>query len=593
MRALCLIILIVSSALQLNAQDSLAHQAKVSSAASQKTKSLDSLSDKKSSRADSIEKAIKSSKLLSSRTTKSIDSLNKKNSELNNGLRKIVVTPKSILQLIGSSRNHKKDSLAKTKGASTDSLHHPTYQETDSLKNSGDSVHHYQHQSLDSLHRNFNHRTDSIQRSYASPMNLLHVTIVNKQHERDSLSKKNQSTHSIDHEIDSLQRAQAGQLKELNSKIDRVKKETLSKASQLHLPPEAQKELNGFAKNINAFKVPNNFFQLPNMRLAGLSVPSLSLSGINTSLKLPSNLSIPQASIPSLQKLDLKSMKIPSLAQMEGSLGSDLKKLQSLSALNEKAIEKEAMNIAAQNKEMKSFVKEESRVKDMQKEMAQLKKIKNDSAAIQQLKPAINHFAGKEKELTSAMDKVSKLKQKYTNVTSLAELPKLAPNPLKSKPWIERLVPGINYFVQTKRYTLIDFNPYLSWRFNPKFVASIGWNERVGVSNWNFHTNQSDRVFGVRASASYLWTHGFNFKIAPELMSAYVPTTGSLDIKHKATVFGFYAGIRKDFPIYKSFKGYSEVMYNFTQKTFQNIYGDPVSFRFGVEMWMKKKLKKK
>jgi hypothetical protein len=76
-------------------------------------------------------------------------------------------------------------------------------------------------------------------------------------------------------------------------------------------------------------------------------------------------------------------------------------------------------------------------------------------------------------------------------------------------------------------------------------------------------------------------------------MSAYIPTNGAPDVKHKALVFGVYAGIRKDFPIYKWLNGYSEVMYNFTQKTFQNIYGDPVSFRFGLEMRLKKKVKKK
>jgi hypothetical protein len=201
----------------------------------------------------------------------------------------------------------------------------------------------------------------------------------------------------------------------------------------------------------------------------------------------------------------------------------------------------------------------------------------------------VNHFAGKEQELKTAMDKVSKLKQKYSNVKSLADLPKRRPNPLKDKPWIERIIPGLNYFIQNKHYTLVDFNPYIGWRFNPRLTASIGWNERIGISNYTFETKKYDRTFGVRTSVSYLWTHGINFKASPEVMNAYVPTNGSLDVKHQALVGGIYAGVRKDFPIYKSLKGYSEVMYNFTQKTFRNIYGDPVSFRFGLEMQLKKK----
>jgi len=97
----------------------------------------------------------------------------------------------------------------------------------------------------------------------------------------------------------------------------------------------------------------------------------------------------------------------------------------------------------------------------------------------------------------------------------------------------------------------------------------------------------------VRTSASYAWTHGITFKLTPEVMNAYIPTNGSIDEKHQALVWGLYAGIRKDFPIYKTLKGYSEVLYNFTQQPGRNVYGDPVSFRFGMEIQLKKKPKKK
>jgi hypothetical protein len=264
-----------------------------------------------------------------------------------------------------------------------------------------------------------------------------------------------------------------------------------------------------------------------------------------------------------------------------------------LKSVDSKAVEKEALNAASQNGEVKSILKEETQVKDMQKQLSQLKNAKNaDSLAMKQLQPAVNHFAGKEKELTAAMDKVSKLKQKYSSVKSLADLPKRAPNPLRDKPWIERIVPGVNYFIMNRHYTLVDLNPYLGWRFNPRLTATLGWNERIGITHGHLLTHQYDRVFGVRTTASYLWTHGINFKIAPEYMSAWIPTN-TPDVKSNAWVFGFYAGVRKDFPIYKSLKGYSEVIYNFTQKPYQNIYGDPVSFRFGMELRLKKKSKSK
>lgn len=487
------------------------------------------------------------------------------------------------VQTVDSTIRAKENRLTKLISAPNDSLK--------KINHSLDSTLSYKNKSLDSLQKKFHHRTDSLQQAFAAPMNHLQSSLNKLKHKKDSLTKLNLPTTSITNKIDSVERAQASKLNELNTKIGQLKKETLGKASALNLPPEAQKELTSFSNKINGFKVPNNFFQMPGMKVPGLSLGLP--SGLNTSLKLPSNLSIPSTSIPSLQKLDLKTIKLPSLEQMEGSLGNEIKKLQSLKSVDSKTVEKEAMNIAGQNSEVKSILKDETQVKDMQKQLSQIKNAKNiDSMALKQLQPAVNHFAGKEKELTAAMDKVSKLKQKYSSVKSLADLPKRAPNPLRDKPWIERLVPGLNYFIMNKHYTLVDMNPYVGWRFNPRLIAALGWNERMGIAHGQVRTHQYDRVFGVRATASYLWTHGINFKIAPEFMSAWIPTN-TPDVKHEAWVFGLYAGVRKDFPIYKSLKGYSEVMYNFTQKPYQNIYGDPVSFRFGLEMRLKKKPEKK
>ncbi len=473
-----------------------------------------------------------------------------------------------------------------------DSLSQNFQHKTDSLNglgNSVDSLYRYKYQSLDSLQKNFHHRTDSLQQAFAVPMKRLDARLAKLKHKKDSLNHLHLPTQSLTDEIDSLQQTQTAKLKELNGRIEKVKKETLAKASALQLPPQAQNEINALTKNIHGFSVPNNF-HLPN---ANLKLPNVGIPGLpsSNSLDLTSKLLIPSANIPSLQKLNISSVQMPSLSQMKGSLSKEIS--QAKSAANLQSLEKEVVKDLSQNAEVKSLLKEEAQLKDMRGQLSKMKDAKGAEAmAQQQLKPAVNHFAGKEQELKSAMDQVSKLKQKYSSVKSMAELPKRRPNPLKDKPWIERVVPGLNYFVQNRQYALVDFNPYVGWRFNPRLTAAIGWNERIGISHYSFHTRKFDRLFGVRTSVSYSWTHGITFKASPEVMSAFVPTNGSPDVKHQALVWGVYAGVRKDFPIYKSVKGYSEVLYNFTQKPFRNIYGDPVSFRFGFEVQLKKKVKK-
>jgi len=501
----------------------------------------------------------------------SIDSIQKRLNHRADSLQKIYGTPTNGIQSGINTINHQEDAA----------LHTATHKIDSTLK--------YQNHKLDSVHKRFVHQTDSLQRAFGGPMNEIHKKINHLNHKKDSLSRLHLPTNSVTHKIDSLEKANAAKLKELNGRIDKVKKETLSAVSTLHLPPEAQNEINALTKNIHGFTVPKNFFQLPGMNLITKGVPGL--SGMPFTIKFPSNLGIPTAQIPSLQRLNLNMTQLPSLSKLEGSLGSELKQIQSAASMQ--SLEKTAMKDLSQNADVKSLLKEETQVKDLEGQLAKAKDAKGAEAlAEKQLAPAINHFAGKEKELQSAMGSISKYKQKYSNVKSLAELPKRAPNPLKDKPWIERVVPGLNYFILSKHSTFVDFNPYLGWRFNPKFTASIGWSERVGISHGNVSTNPYDRVYGIRGNASYSWAHGFIFRVSPEVMKAYVPTGNTLDTKEQATVFGLFGGVRKDFKIYKGVIGYSEGMYNFTQKPGQNLYGDRLSFRLGIEVKIKKKVKK-
>jgi hypothetical protein len=462
-----------------------------------------------------------------------------------------------------------------------------------------DSIYQYSYQSLDSLQKKFHHHTDSLQKAFAAPLNKLQSSINKLNHKKDSLShlplptkSVTDSINKLQGEISSLEQKQTAKLKELNGKIDKVKKEALNKISELHLPPEAQKEIDALTKNIHSFTVPNNFFKLPGMDFLpkGINIPGLSKS---FSLSLPSNLNVPTAKIPSLQKFTLGSVpKLPSLAQMEGSLGKEIQQLQSAASM--KSIEQTVTKELSQNAEVKSLLKEEAQVKDVTSQLSKMKDAKGaEELAKQQLQPAVNHFAGKEKELQSAMTEISKYKQKYSEVKSLAELPKRVPNPLKGKPWIERVVPGLNYFILTRHTTFVDFNPYVGWRFNPMLTVSIGWSERIGIVHGQASTSTQERVHGVRAAASYKLGKGFLVRLAPEVMSAYVPTAGTPDVREQALVFGLFGGIRKDFKIYKSVIGYTEGMYNFTQKPGQNIYGDRLSLRLGFEVTLKKKAKKK
>jgi uncharacterized phage infection (PIP) family protein YhgE len=69
---------------------------------------------------------------------------------------------------------------------------------------------------------------------------------------------------------------------------------------------------------------------------------------------------------------------------------------------------------------------------------------------------AVNHFAGKEKQLKEAMETIAKCKSKFSSVTNISEITKRPPNEVKGKPFIERIIPGIAFQIQKERRKFVS-----------------------------------------------------------------------------------------------------------------------------------------
>jgi hypothetical protein len=208
-------------------------------------------------------------------------------------------------------------------------------------------------------------------------------------------------------------------------------------------------------------------------------------------------------------------------------------------------------------------------------------------------KQAVNHFAGKEKELQSAMSQINKYKKKYASLSSIKDIPKRARNTMHGKPLIERLVPGISLQVLKKGTALIDFNPQAGYRFNGRLTVGTGWNERIGFLRYA-HVTLKDRIYGPRTFAEFKFKKGFAVRGDIEAMNTIVPPliTGinSADPSSRHWVWGVFGGMKKEYTISKGIRGNLQIMYNFHDRFFKiSPYADRLNVRMGFEFPMKKK----
>jgi hypothetical protein len=213
-------------------------------------------------------------------------------------------------------------------------------------------------------------------------------------------------------------------------------------------------------------------------------------------------------------------------------------------------------------------------------------------------KEAVNHFAGKEQQLQAAMNKVSQLKMKYPNLKSLQDTLKKRPNAMHGKPLIERILPGFTFQVlKTDNRTSVDFNPWIGYRFNGRLTAGAGWNSRMRLDFRHAHFGSRHGVYGPRVFGQFKLSKGFSARAELECMNTYVPPSLqpllAMDRRRREWVWGVFAGIKKDYTLYKNIKGNVQMLYNvytlFGHHPTVNIYGDALAVRLGFEFPMKKK----
>ncbi|MBX2898877.1 MAG: hypothetical protein KF775_04480 [Cyclobacteriaceae bacterium] len=430
----------------------------------------------------------------------------------------------------------------------------------------------------DSVALAFHSKADSIRQRYHQEMEKINTSRASLQHQIDSFNSLQVPTAKLTKQLDSLNRLQTQRLNEVNSKINNLKVKTTNSLNEINLPPELQGPFNNLKESIKGFSLPGS--------TTDLSVGSIDIPNF-TNTQLPS-LTDQIKLDPGLKNFSGELGKLNSVGSNLDTYTDDIKQL-TQGNLNEiKSVDKLIENKVAGLEGMEQ----------LQESKALMEKVKPDSAALvnlakeQILQAAQNHFAGKEAVLQQAMDKMSKLKTKYSEVRSMSELPKRLPNPLKDKPFIERLVPGITFQIQKSQYFLLDVNPMLLYKIRPRLSAGAGWNERLPFDGWKIQGG-NERIYGPRAAFQFLWTRGIIFTFQPEIMNTTIPPLLAkrmgIDPSYRKWITSVFGGIKKEFTVYKSIKGNSELLYNFRDKDSMSPYGDRVSIRFGFEFPMKKK----
>ena len=452
-----------------------------------------------------------------------------------------------------------------------------------------DSLYQKQLHQLDSIEQHTNQEFGKLKLEYDSIEQKLGGSISLLQYRKDSLANLNLPTDTYTAKIDSLNRIKEAELAAVKSKAEQLKDRSIGKIEKLKLPPEISKETQLFNQGLSKLDVslPSTDFNFPTIPSLG-NVRNLSLPNVNTpdlpGLAIPEvNTSLPQSNI---------GIEVPAVGEELGQVTEQVSEI------------KDKVKIPTKEEfgsEIESNVSKIEPLKDATDKMGEVPAMPTSEEAAKEMlvnqakEQAVNHFAGKEEILQSAMKDISKLKQKYSDVQSIKDLPKKPPNPMKSKPFIERLIPGVAFQILYKNDWSLDVGPYMGYWFNGRINAGLGWNQRFAFTG-DYEFNKQARVYGPRAFGEFEITEGIAVRLEVETMNTLVPPllkpTTSPTEGQREWVPAIIAGFKKDYKIYKRLSGTALLLYNFYNPEYKSPYGDRVIVRFGLEYSFKKTKRK-
>jgi hypothetical protein len=477
-----------------------------------------------------------------------------------------------------------------------DSLNGSLQSKVDNVKLPGDSTARAAYKKADSIRTGFQAKADSLQQAYQKPLNKIDSASKRLQSKIDSLQTLKLPTDKLTKKLDSINGIGSKKIAELNQKMEKLKGKATDGLKSLGLPPEMQGSVDKLQQAVSDFKVPMVDGKIPDVGIGQTKLPGIDLpKGVNA----PSlgNAKIPgldgATELKELTNITNQTKELSNISKEAGAYGKDLKnisqgKLDDVKNID-KTVESEAKKLAG-NEELTKMTGEAGKLKEQlsgRPDSAMLSMAKE-----QVLKEATNHFAGKEEILKGAMDEMGKLKTKYSEVKSMADLPKRLPNPLKDKPLRERLIPGFTLQFLSEKTFKMDFNPSISYHIRPRLKAGIGWNERITFDSWL--PTIKDRVYGLRTFGEFALPKGFHARADVELLNAVIPPLliNNNDVGKRDWEWSVLVGLKKEFKIYKSMTGNVQTMYRIWSDHDKVPFADRFNIRMGFEFPMRKKVKK-
>lgn len=335
----------------------------------------------------------------------------------------------------------------------------------------------------------------------------------------------------------------------------------------------------------------------PDLNLGDLKLKDL--ASIDTNLP---NLNVPgvpaMSSIPgmeSIKRFNASFKKVNDTGRQLKTYRTKLDSLKGLDSLNYEQLGKLAEQQLSQVGEIKTIQEHHlkmEKIKQMQTEYLAKMQANQDPEKLKQeaLAKATDVVTDKlleqKTQVSDAQEKLGKIKRKYGEVQSINDLPKRPPNPMKEKPFRERVFPGVALQIMGKdNYSALYVAPHVYYRFTGRFDFGA-----AGIAHINFNKTpqliQDRDVWGFKVFTNYRLFKAFYFRLEGERLNQQLPV-GQTDNTYHQWSNVFFGGIGKEFRLSRLLYGHTWMLYNPNGQEY-NPYSSRLVLRVGFDLSLQK-----
>lgn len=209
----------------------------------------------------------------------------------------------------------------------------------------------------------------------------------------------------------------------------------------------------------------------------------------------------------------------------------------------------------------------------------------------------IDHLEGKEEVVKKDLEDIARLQTKYRDIADSRLLPKhkWKMNAMKNKPFVERMIPGIDLQVFTGENISVNAAPTISYKISGIFQSGISAFRRVTYFKKEASISLVNcyglRVFMQATLFKSFHAYGELERSKPDPTPAGIfHSTSSQTMENGGFQNKVNIGIVHSYSMGKNISGYFVVLYDVLQiKKFPNSTGS--SSRFGIQYELKKRKK--